>query len=167
MRTARRHNKSWAEIATRLGVARQSAWEKWRELDEPAAAPPQEDVTSEVQRRAAAELAARAHRRRSTVVVPNVIGMSFDDARQELLRHGLVAASPDPDGPSLAAEGWPQDVVTDQSPESGAKIPRESSVRLWLDRGGGGSGVREPRRPKPDPRSGRAMNYDISDAATG
>ena len=34
VRTARRHGKSWAEIATRLGVARQSAWERWRDLDE-------------------------------------------------------------------------------------------------------------------------------------
>src|SRR6476659_5254166 len=34
VRTARRHGKSWAEIATRLGVTRQSAWERWRDLDE-------------------------------------------------------------------------------------------------------------------------------------
>ena len=33
VRTARRHGKSWAEIATKLGVARQSAWERWRDLD--------------------------------------------------------------------------------------------------------------------------------------
>src|SRR6478736_10304535 len=33
VRTARRHGKSWAEIATRLGVTRQSAWERWRDLD--------------------------------------------------------------------------------------------------------------------------------------
>lgn len=34
VRTARRHRKSWAEIATKLGVTRQSAWERWRDLDE-------------------------------------------------------------------------------------------------------------------------------------
>src|SRR5262249_1885115 len=38
VRTARRHGRSWAEIATRLGVTRQSAWERWRDLDEPATA---------------------------------------------------------------------------------------------------------------------------------
>jgi hypothetical protein len=33
VKTARTHGKSWAEIATMLGVARQSAWEKWRDLE--------------------------------------------------------------------------------------------------------------------------------------
>jgi hypothetical protein len=36
VRTARRHGKSWAEIATLLGVTRQSAWERWRDLDDEA-----------------------------------------------------------------------------------------------------------------------------------
>ena len=30
VRAARAHGKSWAEIATHLGVTRQSAWERWR-----------------------------------------------------------------------------------------------------------------------------------------
>jgi hypothetical protein len=34
VRTARRHGKSWREIATKLGVTRQSAWERWRDLDD-------------------------------------------------------------------------------------------------------------------------------------
>ena len=34
VRSARGHRRSWAEIATRLGVTRQSAWERWRDLDE-------------------------------------------------------------------------------------------------------------------------------------
>jgi hypothetical protein len=36
VRVARRHGKSWTEIATIMGVTRQSAWERWRDLDEPA-----------------------------------------------------------------------------------------------------------------------------------
>src|ERR1700691_2303110 len=40
VRTARRHGKSWAEIATKLGVTRQSAWERWRDLDETGGAQP-------------------------------------------------------------------------------------------------------------------------------
>src|SRR5690349_6807968 len=36
VRAARRHGLSWAEIATRLGVTRQSAWERWRDLDDAA-----------------------------------------------------------------------------------------------------------------------------------
>ena len=31
---ARQQHKSWAEIATKLGVTRQSAWERWRDLDD-------------------------------------------------------------------------------------------------------------------------------------
>jgi hypothetical protein len=165
VKTARRHGKSWAEIATRLGVTRQSAWERWRDLDEeregePAVTPPtrspltgepstEASLTEQVVGRAAREL-----RRRSSVVVPNVIGRSWDDARRALLDVGLVGVGPDPDGPPLAALGWPDGVVTDQSPESGAKVPPGSPVTLWVERGGG-TGVREPRRPRPAPSTGR------------
>jgi hypothetical protein len=31
--TARRHGKSWTEIATMLDMTRQSAWERWRDVD--------------------------------------------------------------------------------------------------------------------------------------
>jgi DNA invertase Pin-like site-specific DNA recombinase len=37
VRTARLSGKSWAEIATHLGITRQSAWERWRDLDDPPA----------------------------------------------------------------------------------------------------------------------------------
>jgi hypothetical protein len=189
VRTARRHGKSWAEIATRLGVTRQSAWERWRDLDEVATSPskdapaPARDVVldvaaADVVERAGAPLEERADvaaetrewamrkRRRSSVVVPNVIGMQWDDARHALQNVALVAVGPDPDGPPLGATGWPDGVVTDQSPESGAKVPAGSTVTLWIERGGG-SGVREPRRPKPDPRAARAMRDEVSDEAVG
>lgn len=174
VRTARRAGKSWAEIATKLGVTRQSAWERWREIDE-RETPPEKDVLADAaaeligsrdSERGRVETWASERRRRSSVVVPNVVGMSWDDARRVLTEKRLVAVGPDPDGPPLAAQGWPNGVVTDQSPESGAKVPVGSSVTLWLDRGGG-SGVREPRRPKPTPRSGREMRYEPSDEAVG
>src|ERR687889_1617511 len=56
VRAARRDRKSWAEIATRLGVSRQSAWERWKDLDEEPSAPPPV---------------------RTPVTVPNVVGMSW------------------------------------------------------------------------------------------
>lgn len=31
--TARRHGKSWTEIATMLDITRQSAWERWHEVE--------------------------------------------------------------------------------------------------------------------------------------
>jgi PASTA domain len=158
VRTARRHGKSWAEIATKLGVTRQSAWERWRDLDEtpPAGVPTRTGVLD----RAASAVAEAAgqRRRRSTVTVPNVVGMSWDDARSVLASAGVVGVSPDPDGEPLAAQGWPGGMVTDQSPDSGARVPPGSPVTLWLGRRDGGSGVREPRRPHPTPREGRAMN---------
>jgi hypothetical protein len=171
VRAARRHGKSWAEIAIRLGVTRQSAWERWRDVDEPEGPQPtepesQHDAASAIEA-AAAEVtrqAMRKWRRRSSVVVPNVIGMSWDDARGVLHGKGLVGVGPDPDGPPMAALGWPDGVITDQSPEAGAKVPPGSLVTLWVERGGG-SGVREPRRPKPDPKTRRRMRDELTDEA--
>jgi DNA invertase Pin-like site-specific DNA recombinase len=37
VKIARAAGLSWTDIATALGITRQSAWEKWRELDESAA----------------------------------------------------------------------------------------------------------------------------------
>jgi len=158
VRSARRQRKSWAEIATKLGVTRQSAWERWRDLDEEAASESSTGVSTDVLDRTAKEL-----RRRSSVVVPNVIGMTWDTARKILMDKTLVAVGPDPDGPPLGALGWPNGVVTDQSPEAGAKVPPGSPVTVWLDRGGGGSGVREPRRPSPAPKTAREMRYQTTD----
>lgn len=178
VRTARRHRRSWAEIATQLGITRQSAWERWRDLDDDAATAPTPVESRFAERRGllddvAAELVAeltspeaRAQRRKAKVVVPDVVGMSWDDARHTLLRAGLGAAGEDPDGPPLAALGWPNVLVVDQIPEAGAKVPAGSQVRLWLERGGGSAGVREPRRPGPTPKSGYEWR-DPSDEAVG
>ena len=42
VRTARQGQVSWAEIATHLGISRQTAWEKWRDLDDETAETPDE-----------------------------------------------------------------------------------------------------------------------------
>jgi hypothetical protein len=157
VRSARRHGRSGSEIATGLGVARQSAWERWRDLDDDTAEPaadrgPAGAVAMAVDE---ASRSARRSRRNSTVRVPNVVGRTWSDARGRLLSDGLVAVGQDPDAVPLAASGRPHAVVTDQSPESGAKVPPGTRVRLWLDFGGGSAGVREPRRPRPVPRAGR------------
>jgi PASTA domain len=159
VRTARRHGKSWAEIATRLGVTRQSAWERWRDLDDAVSSQPTQTGSGHetVLAVAAGEIA--------LVVVPNVVGMSGDDARRVLHEKGLVGVGSDPDGPSLPSSAWPDGVVTDQSPESGANVPAGSPVRLWMEPGGGSAGVREPRRPKPSPKPAREMRHEPSDAA--
>jgi hypothetical protein len=56
-------------------------------------------------------------------------------------------------------------VVSDQSPESGASVPPGTRVLLWADRGEGG--VREPRRPRPDPLPARKYLPDPADEAVG
>jgi hypothetical protein len=136
VRSARTRGRSWAEIATHLGVTRQAAWEKWKDLDESAPA-----AAVEIDRDIA------RMRRGKTVVVPNVTGLALDAARARLLDRGLRAVGTD-DAP-LGALSRAGAVVTDQSPESGASVPPGSPVMLWLDSGEGG--VREPRTPLPDP----------------
>jgi PASTA domain len=171
VRTARRHGKSWAEIATKLGVTRQSAWERWRDLDDAPSLSPTGSLSEAALATVAAEIterAARERRRRATVVVPHLIGLSWHDARHAVQAAGLFAAGPDPDGPPLATLGGLAGVVTDQSPESGAKVPPGSTITLWLEGGDGGSaGVREPRRPKPTPKQARELRYETSDEAVG
>lgn len=175
VRAARRNGHSWAEIATRLGVTRQSAWERWRDLDDAEQAGTSKAVSDpetvrDVESTVAADLvsdAAGRRRRRSIVTVPDVVGLSLDDARSVLVQRGLVVVGPDPDGPPLTAAGWPGGVVTDQTPESGAKVPEGSPVTLWLGRGGGSAGVREPRRPAPGPKGLRAMRDETTDEAVG
>jgi len=163
VRTARAEGKSWSEIAVRLGVTRQSAWERWRDIDDVGAQPdnagPVALATSEI----VARTAARA-RRRSSVSVPNVIGMTWRDATAELAANGLIGIGPDQDGPAEPVWVRMDSVVLDQSPESGAKVPPGSLVRLWVDRDYG-SGVREPRRPRPDPKAGRKMLDEVTDEA--
>jgi hypothetical protein len=152
VRAARLHGKSWAEIATHLGITRQSAWERWRDLDD-SLAHAASDLVS---------IRAKEQRRASKVLVPNVVGRAWVDAREVLANAGLVAISVQPDVPTdPSSRGW---IVTDQSPESGARVRAGSVVRLWL-RGDGDAGVREPRRPQPTPRSAREMLPEPHDQA--
>jgi transposase-like protein len=160
VRTARRNRKSWAEIATRLGVSRQSAWERWRDLDETEDGSRDSTLETAVADAAAEQVTlereAIARRRQSTVVVPSVIGLSANAARTRLGDVGLISVASDPDGPPLSTLAQDGVVVTDQSPEAGAKVPAGSRVTLWVGRDDGGSaGVREPRRPKPTPLAAR------------
>ena len=154
VRTARRHRKSWAEIATQLGITRQSAWERWRELDEDDEPLPEP---------------AAQQRRRGNVVVPNVVGMTFAEARDVLLEAKLAGVNADSDGSPLPTAGWSTAVVVDQVPESGAKVPAFAQVRLWFEQqgGGGSAGVREPRRPSPTPKSGYEWRDEQTEEAVG
>jgi hypothetical protein len=151
VRAARSHGRSWAEIATHLGITRQSAWERWRELDA------EEDVLDAVVDDAVQDLVRREKGKATgQVEVPNVIGLSCGDARELLMAAGLTALLHNVGGkplPLAATEG----VVTDQVPKAGSRRRTGSSVTVWVHRGGE-AGVREPRRPRPRIRSATAEN---------
>ena len=158
VRAARANRKSWAEIATRLGMTRQSAWERWRDLDGDeqsgaTRAPARSgDEPSPSQARRPGERAmdeAARHAAALTAVVPDVGGLSWEDARDTLLQAHLVAVNADPDLPPFL--GWEMSgfVVVDQKPAPGTRVAAYSSVTLWLERGPGPAGVRSPLNPQP------------------
>jgi len=136
VRVARRGRKSWAEIATRLGVSRQSAWERWKELDEEPSPPPAQP--------------ARTH-----VVVPNVVGMSWPIAQHRIVEENLHALIADPAPmPFLGPEAADFHVV-EQKPVAGERVASHSEVTVWLYRGPGSASERAPLTPPPDPRARR------------
>jgi transposase-like protein len=154
VRAARGNAKTWAEIATRLGVTRQSAWERWRDLDDEQTgtpSPPQ-DVLGELTDAAAREIT-RSRRETTRVAVPNVTGLEWETAHRVLNSARLVAVSADPDGPPIPVLQFNGSVVVDQKPAAGERVKAGSPVTLWFGRGPGSAGVREPLHPHPSPRS--------------
>lgn len=149
VRDARRDRRPWAEIATRLGVTRQSAWERWRELDEEAGPAPA--LRAQATREAAEQLVAA----RAAVMVPDVVGMSWAGAQHRLLEERLHAVSADPTLlPFLGPEAADFEVV-EQKPAAGERVALHSPVTLWLHRGPGSAGVHAPLQPPPSPRARR------------
>jgi transposase-like protein len=100
VRTARRGGKSWAEIATHLGVTRQSAWERWRDLDHsPHSGESSRSAESTVLDDAASDLIqirAREQRRAAKTLVPNVVGLEWIEARDLLAARVWWRSMPNP-----------------------------------------------------------------------
>jgi hypothetical protein len=93
-------------------------------------------------------------RHADVVIVPDVVGTSVAEARGIAHEAGLTLAQPDPDGPPLRALTWPGAwLVTEQDPPPGRELYRWDSVRVRFRAADadGLAGVREPRRPLPDP----------------
>ncbi|MDH6623849.1 hypothetical protein M2271_001641 [Streptomyces sp. LBL] len=83
------------------------------------------------------------------VRVPKLIGLMAMDARETAASGGVLLAAPDrPDFPHTVV-----DYVVRQYPPPGVEVPRGAVVTVWFDfgdgEGGGGSGVHEPRLPRP------------------
>ena len=88
------------------------------------------------------------------VIVPAFVGLSIQDARGLANAADVVLTGGRPDGPPLGALTWPGNwVVTGQDPSAGAVVDRGSWVVISFEnRGGGDSGDREPRVPRPPDR---------------
>ncbi|MEU0676039.1 PASTA domain-containing protein [Streptomyces sp. NPDC006172] len=83
------------------------------------------------------------------VRVPRLVGLMAMDARETATARGVLLAAPDrPDFHRTVV-----DYVVRQYPPPGVEVPRGAVVTVWFDfaegEGGGGSGVREPRVPRP------------------
>ena len=88
------------------------------------------------------------------VLVPNLIGTPWRQARQLADDCGLCPTSDNPDGPPLAELGWPGGVVAAQHPQSGTRVRRGDKLRLQFlkpPQGPDMAGDREPRHPSPSP----------------
>lgn len=145
VRAARGARKSWAEIATRLGVSRQSAWERWRDLDDEPR--PAASATSGAAERLVTE--------RAAVTVPDVVGMSWPVAHHRLLEERLHAITADPDLQLFLGPEAGDFEVVEQKPASGERVAPYSPVTLWLRRGPGSAGMLAPLEPPPTPRARR------------
>ncbi|GHC70789.1 PASTA domain-containing protein [Streptomyces flavofungini] len=95
------------------------------------------------------------------VRVPRFVGLMAMDARETAAKHGVRLAAPDRPG----FDDLVLDYVVRQYPPPDAEIPRGAVVTVWFDLGphggGGGAGVREPRRPGP-PGGGLRRELDES-----
>lgn len=167
VRMARRHGKSWTEIATMLTISRQSAWERWRELDLDSHTKTQPDADDRAAQDPVSELIGRVRRRRM-VAVPDLIGLTSADALGILTHAGLEAVSATPGvGLRESHDDLRPTVVVRQYPDPGTRIQAASTVKLWLERGDGEAGVREPRRPTTPPRTARAQRAERTEEAVG
>ncbi|MCV7090038.1 PASTA domain-containing protein [Mycobacterium interjectum] len=132
-----------------MGVAWQSPCERWLDLDDrPGGGEVERAAASTVLAHAAGhliEIRARERHRGPTVIVPNVLGLEWNEVRN--VDNGLVAINAEPDSPTVPGnQHW---IVSNKSPEPGAWVDAGPPIRLWLN-GDGGPGVREPRRPQPN-----------------
>jgi hypothetical protein len=150
-----------------LTVSRQAAWERWRELDPQPDSTNQPDDGHRVPEAPVSKLVGRAGRRRM-VKVPDLLGFAWADALAILTRSGLEAVSATP------LERWQESqedlrpiIVVRQYPDPDTRIHTASTVKLWLERGDGEAGVREPRRPTSPPRTARAERDEITREAVG
>lgn len=67
------------------------------------------------------------------VIVPDIAGLPFLEAREIAYAAGVSIANPNRDGPPIRAIVWPENpTIQRQDPESGTVAYRWDSRRVWL-----------------------------------
>ncbi|TIH40695.1 hypothetical protein [Subtercola vilae] len=68
------------------------------------------------------------------MVVPDVVGLAFEDARLVAFSASVALAQPDADGPPVSALAWKKNLtVVGQEPAAGASVFEWDSVVVWFD----------------------------------
>jgi hypothetical protein len=67
------------------------------------------------------------------VIVPDVVGLPFLEAKEIAFTAGVSIANPDPDGAPVAAIVWPNNpTIQRQHPAPGTVVYRSDSLAVWL-----------------------------------
>src|SRR5437899_1584665 len=91
--------------------------------------------------------------RLNVIEMPPLAGQTLAEARNTL---GDVLAIATPE-PSAMTTSYQAKLIFEQRPAAGQWVPKGSTVTVWLADGPGDTGgVREPRRPLPEPKNNRA-----------
>ena len=81
--------------------------------------------------------------------VPDLVGLGWREARALGFELGFHVSAPNPDGPPLAALGWPDGLVVRQEPLAEGPASHGDVIAVWISRAGpDGAGDREPREPR-------------------
>ncbi|MBV6760564.1 hypothetical protein KV605_29430 [Rhodococcus opacus] len=84
--------------------------------------------------------------------------MSPSKAKRAADHAGLWLRGPEADAGPLGKSDLHTGVITAQAPTSGSLVDPGSALAVWIDRSDdGGGGMREPRRPLPDPKGNKAV----------
>ncbi|TKV58301.1 serine/threonine kinase [Nakamurella flava] len=104
---------------------------------------------------------------RSPVLTPRLVGLSVDDAGGVASRHQVCMVRENPDTPgevvAVVSDGVTATVLSQCPPTGTAVFPGSAVTVTWRE--DGGDGVREPRRPSPDPLvMSRMRSVDADDS---
>jgi hypothetical protein len=96
------------------------------------------------------------------VVVPDLVGLPVRQVLVDALLRSFLLGTGDPDEPPIRVYWYEEYVVTAHDPIPGTVAPYGSRIIVYVEeRGGGGeSGDREPRVPKP-PASAASLEASV------